>query len=70
MTTRVIGLCGRTRFCRASEFVPNRFCFVAKTLDEIRIKVPPGTWRIGREPNDNPVIYETWLAETSTPSSQ
>jgi hypothetical protein len=49
---------------------PHSVCFVAKTLDEIRTKVPPGTWRVDREPNDNPVIYETWLGETSTPSSQ
>jgi hypothetical protein len=44
------------------------FCLVAKTLDEIRAKVPPGTWRIGREANDNPVVYESWIAEGCTPS--
>ena len=44
---------------------PHSFCFVARTLNEIRTKVPPGTWRVGREPNDDPVIYENWIAETS-----
>ena len=45
---------------------PDSFCFVAKTLDEIRAKVPPGAWCVGREPSDNPAIYETWIAKTST----
>ncbi len=49
---------------------PHSFCFVAKTLNEIRTKIPPGTWCVGREPDDNPVIYETWIAETATPSCQ
>jgi hypothetical protein len=49
---------------------PHSFCIVARTLNEIRAKVPPGTWRVGREPNDNSVIYETWIAETATPSRQ
>jgi hypothetical protein len=37
-------------------------CFVAPTLNEIRAKVPPGTWCIGREPEDHPAIYESWIA--------
>ena len=49
---------------------PHTFCFVAKTLNEIRTKIPPGTWYVGREPNDNPVIYENWIAATATTSRQ
>ena len=45
---------------------PHSFCFIGKTLDEVRAKVPAGTWRIGREPTDNPAIYESWIAETFT----
>ena len=38
-------------------------CFVAATLDEVRARVPPDTWYVGRAPDDHPVIYESWLAE-------
>lgn len=41
---------------------PHRVCFVCRTLDEVRAKVPPGARRIGREPEDHPTIYETWVA--------
>jgi hypothetical protein len=40
---------------------------IAKTLDEIRAKVPPGASLVGREPSDNPAIYESWITETFTP---
>ena len=46
---------------------PDSFCFVAKTLDEIRAKVPPGARCVGREASDNPAIYESWLTETFAP---
>jgi hypothetical protein len=36
---------------------PHEFCLVAMTLGEIRAKVPPGMWRIGRTAQDNPAIY-------------
>jgi hypothetical protein len=44
----------------------HKFCFVAPTLDEVRAKVPPGTRRVGREPGDHPVIYESWVAATGS----
>ena len=56
---------------RAHELLPSggthahSFCFVASTLDEIRAKVPPGTWCVGREPDDDPAIYECWVVEAS-----
>jgi hypothetical protein len=40
---------------------PHEVCFVAATLEEIRAKVPPGNLRIDREPEDHPVIHETWI---------
>ena len=40
---------------------PHDACVVATTLDEIRTKVPPGTCRVGRTPDDHPVIYECWV---------
>jgi hypothetical protein len=43
---------------------PYSFCFVASTLDAIRAKVPPGTRCIGRGPEDDPAIYESWVLET------
>jgi hypothetical protein len=41
------------------------FFFVAATLNEIRAKVPPGTWCIGRTPIDHPVIYESRVVEVA-----
>lgn len=41
---------------------PQNVCFVGRTLDEIRSKVPPGTRCIGRQPEDHPVIHECWIA--------
>jgi len=39
----------------------HKFCFTAATLREIRTKVPPGTWCVGREPTDHPTIHESWV---------
>jgi hypothetical protein len=41
---------------------PHRVCFVARTLDAVRAKLPPGTLRIGRAPDDHPSICESWVA--------
>jgi hypothetical protein len=32
-----------------------------KTLDEIRLRLPPGLTRIPREPEDQKQIVETWI---------
>ena len=42
---------------------PYSFCFVAGTLEAIRAKLPPGTWCIGREPKDDPAIYESRVVD-------
>ena len=47
---------------------PHDVCFVASSLDEIRAKVPPGTCRVDRAPEDYPVIYECWLGQALAPS--
>lgn len=49
----------------SGETHPHAVCFVASTLGEIRAKVPPGTWCMGREPDDDPAIYECWIVEAS-----
>ena len=46
---------------------PYSFCFVANTLEAIRAKLPPCTWRIGREPKDDPAIYESWIVDAPGP---
>jgi hypothetical protein len=43
---------------------PHHVCFVARTIEEIRAKLPPGTLCIGREPDDHPSIRESWVAST------
>jgi hypothetical protein len=52
---------------RGHEVFPGReirahsFCFVARTLNEARAKVPAGTRRVARKPDDHPVIHECWV---------
>jgi hypothetical protein len=33
----------------------------AATLEELRDRLPPGLYRLDRDPNDDPVVVETWL---------
>ena len=40
------------------------FCFVTRTLSEARAKVPAGTRRFRRAPEDHPVIHECWVMPT------
>jgi hypothetical protein len=37
------------------------FARTAKTLDEIRARVPKGLTRLDRAPGDDPVIVEVWV---------
>jgi hypothetical protein len=52
---------------RGHEVFPGRsitahtFCYVARTLDEARAKVPAGTRRFRRARGDHPVIHECWV---------
>jgi hypothetical protein len=32
-----------------------------KTLDELRVKLPPGLHRLPRDPNDDAKIVESWI---------
>jgi len=54
---------------RGHEVFPGRglrahsFCFLADTLDEARAKVPAGTKRFRRSPEDHPAIHECWMDE-------
>lgn len=34
---------------------------VAPSLEELRAKLPPGLFRMHRQPNDEPQILETWF---------
>lgn len=36
-------------------------CAVADSLEMIRAQIPPGLARLDRHPNDDPVIYESWV---------
>jgi hypothetical protein len=40
---------------------PTQEMFVAPTLDEARALLPPGLMCVGREPDDDPVIVESWM---------
>ncbi len=32
-----------------------------KTLNEVREQLPPGLYRLNRDPSDDPVIVEVWI---------
>lgn len=40
---------------------PHETFFECGSLEEARGKVPVGTWRMPRHPQDDPVIVETWF---------
>ena len=45
-------------------FVPGgigKECRTYDTLEAARADIPPGLFRMPRDPNDDPVIYETWF---------
>jgi hypothetical protein len=41
--------------------VTTRETITAATLEELRGKLPPGLYRLNRDPLDDPVIVEIWL---------
>ena len=40
---------------------PHDTCFVAATLNEVRGKIPAGSYCVGRSPEDHPTICECWF---------
>lgn len=51
---------------RSHSIVPGRSVagtkvFIADTLEEVRAMLPPGLTWVGREPDDQMVIVESWL---------
>lgn len=40
---------------------PRRLIGVSENLEEARKLVPPGAYRLVRQPEDDPVIVETWI---------
>jgi hypothetical protein len=43
------------------EVVPGNLVAQGKTLDEVRKQLPPGLFRLEREPNDDEKIVESWF---------
>jgi hypothetical protein len=40
---------------------PHEVFHECRTLIEARAKIPPGLYRMPRDPSDDPVIVESWL---------
>lgn len=40
---------------------PTKDIIIGHTLIEVHAYLPPGLYRIGRHPSDDPVIVETWI---------
>jgi len=43
------------------EIVPEKLAQIAETLEEARKLIPPGLYCLGRFPDDDPVIVESWI---------
>lgn len=41
--------------------MPTSELLQAKTLTELRVKLPGGLWRLNRDESDDPIIVETWM---------
>lgn len=51
----------RKTFITSSGIVMDRDCVLADSLEEVRSKVPPNLYNIGRSPMDEEQIVETWM---------
>lgn len=40
---------------------PTKIYHSADTLEEIRKKIPPNLYNLGRQPGDDPKIVEVWI---------
>lgn len=40
---------------------PTSACYTGDTLDEVRAKIPQGLYNMGRQPEDDSKIVESWL---------
>ena len=47
--------------CADGSIAPHAACHVASTLEGARRGLPQGLYNLGRQPNDDPVIYESWI---------
>ncbi len=51
----------RPHVVRGTESEPHWIYFIAPTLEQIRAHLPPGACCLGRHPDDDPVIVESWI---------
>ena len=43
------------------EPIPREEWHAASSLEQVRVALPPGLTCLPRQPDDDPVIYETWI---------
>ena len=55
------GFVARRWLIAAGEPRPTSVAFVADTLEGARAQLPPGLFRMDRQPDDEPQIVEVWL---------
>ncbi len=51
----------REQVIDARGVTPTSWHVVGASLEEVRAQIPPGLFRIARDPSDDAVIVETWL---------
>jgi hypothetical protein len=51
----------RVHEVRAGAHGPTGRAWGAQTLEDVRSVIPPGLYRMDRNPDDDPIIVETWL---------
>jgi hypothetical protein len=49
------------KFTVTKDVTATRDMFVADTIEEIRALLPQGLYHLTRQPDDDPVIIETWF---------
>ncbi len=51
----------RKHIVRQGETFPTNTFMVTSTLKQARLCLPPGLFNLGRQPEDEPQIVETWV---------
>lgn len=44
-----------------NEPIADKFCYIEDSLIAARERIPKDRYNLGRQPNDDPVIVETWI---------
>lgn len=55
------GFMARLFMVHPGGYGPRNVAFYGPTLESVRNQLPPGLYNLGRQPEDEPHIVETWI---------